>query len=173
MAMNGILCRLSPKRLDLLREEPSLLSEVILERHDTRIPGLLDLGKTWDALDLMISDRGSDQVLGDAVLGRGGSSFGPTMSFGRPRLLAPERVNEIARELAVLGDDLVRDRYDRLRGKNVHGNFGPDGDEEEEDPEGLEEKEAEIEELTRHYRALRDLYAEAASSGHSILIVVV
>jgi hypothetical protein len=171
MGMNGIICRLSPKRLELLREEPTLLSEVILERHDTRIPGLLDLGKAWDALDLMLSDRGSEKVLGDAVLGRSGSSFGPAMSFGRPRLLSPERVTEVASELSALGDDLVRERYERLRGKSVHGNFGPDGD--EDDPEAAEEREAEIEQLSERYRELRDLYAEAASSGHSILIVVV
>jgi hypothetical protein len=182
MALCGIVCRLSPKRLDLLREEPDLLSEVILERHDTRIPGLVDLGKTWDALDVLLSDRGGDALLGDAVLGRTGLAFGPALGHGRPRLLSPDRVVEVARALQALDDDLVRARYPLLARKTIHGDYGQDADDdggdgvdddEEQREAAAEAREAEIEELTLRYRALREVYAEAAREKHSILLVVV
>jgi hypothetical protein len=62
--MHGILITLSTKRLAQLEEDPETLEDVLDARHEQPIPGLLDIGKAWDALDVMLSDRGKDALLG-------------------------------------------------------------------------------------------------------------
>jgi hypothetical protein len=91
--MFGILITLSPKRLAVLEEDPETLIDVVESRDEQPIPGLLDIGNAWDALDIMLSDRGKDALLGDAVLGRSGRKFGD----GSARVLGRARVAEIAK----------------------------------------------------------------------------
>lgn len=120
--MDVVLCSLSAKRLGLLEEDPELLTELILARHEDDIPGLFDLGKTWHALDLLLGD-GSDALLGDAILARSGSKLKATKGL-KARLLGPERVAQIAEALINLGPGTVKDKYAALYGKDVHGNYG-------------------------------------------------
>src|SRR5438874_1017486 len=136
MGMYGVLITLSPKRLAQLEEDPDTLEEVLEARHETQIPGLLDLGKTWDALDVMLSERGKDAVLGDAVLGRSGRELAGEHAYGSARVLAPARVAEVATKLDALAATHVKDRYPRLAIVKVHGKFGEQPDDEERD--GLE-----------------------------------
>jgi hypothetical protein len=183
MGMNGVLCALSEARRAMLEEDPDLLQEVIAHRHRERIPGLLDLDKAWMALDILLGED-QDAVLGDAVLGRSGPKFGPKLSYGRGRLLLPDRVAAVAAALGALPEGLVDQRYDLLAGREVHGGYGPkplalgpaeyaqeladlgdDGDEDEEQVE-REELETRIEGLKAFYRA-------AAEKGQSVLCMVV
>lgn len=158
MATYGILIRLSPKRLEQLREEPELLQDILDERDDEEIPGLLDLGKGWDALDIILSDRGKDAVLGDALIGRSGKKLYPD-GPDSIRLLGAERVAEISKQLGALGTSVVRDRFGTLAGKNVVGKLGKDP----EDAKGLE-----------HYLAkVITLYSEAAQQKHSMLCIII
>ncbi len=182
--MNAVLCALSDKRRLLLEDSPELLHDVLAARTRERIPGLLDLGKTWHALDVITSDEGEDAVLGDAILGRSGRAFGPELSFGRGKLLAPARVGEISKALAALGDDPVRERYETLRGRGVHGGYGPKSGlvtmEAEYDRElaalGIaddDEEEVEKLELAQRLEAVVTFYRDAAARGDSVLVVVV
>jgi len=70
--MHAILITMSPKRLAQIQEDPETLADVIEARHETEIPGLLDLGTAWNALDALLSEGGKDTILGDAVLARSG-----------------------------------------------------------------------------------------------------
>jgi hypothetical protein len=160
MVMYGVLITLSPKRLAQLEEDPDTLEEVLEARHETQIPGLLDLGKTWDALDVMLSERGKDAVLGDAVLGRSGRELAGEHSYGSARVLAPARVAEIATKLDALAATHIKDRYPKLATAKVHGKFGEEPDDEERD--GLEIV----------MRRLVALYKDAAKQKHSMLLVV-
>lgn len=161
MGMYGILITLSPKRLAQLEEDPETLEDVLEARHETEIPGLLDLGKAWDALDVLVSDRGKDAVLGDAVLARTGRQLGDDDSFGPARVLGPARVAEVARRLEALAPTHVKDRYPSLAAAKVHGKFGERPDDEER--EGLEIV----------LRRVIALYKDAAAQKHSVLAVVV
>jgi hypothetical protein len=160
--MYGVLITLSPKRLSQLEEDPDTLEEVLEARHETEIPGLLDLGKTWDALDVMLSERGKDAVLGDAVLGRSGRALHSAgdHAYESARVLAPARVAEIATKLEALAATHVQDRYPRLATAKVHGKFGEQPDDEER--EGL----------AIVLRRLVALYKDAAKQKHSMLLVV-
>jgi hypothetical protein len=161
--MYGVLITLSPKRLVQLEEDPETLEEVLEARHETPIPGLLDLGKTWDALDVMLSERGKDAVLGDAVLGRSGRALhagAGEHAYGSARVLAPARVAEISAKLDALAATHVKDRYSALATAKVHGKFGEQPDDEERD--GLEIV----------LRRLVALYKDAAKQKHSMLLVV-
>ena len=76
MGMNALLCTLSPKRLALLRDDPEIFEELVASSQDAEdIPGLLSLGEAWEALDLLLSERGKDALLGDAVLARKGQKL--------------------------------------------------------------------------------------------------
>jgi hypothetical protein len=157
--MNGILITLSSKRLAVLEEDPETLEDVIDARDDQQIPGLLDIGVTWDAFDVLLSDRGKDAVLGDAVLARTGRKLYDSGVLENARLLPPDRVAEVATKLASLPKGVVRDRYPQLAAKKVHGKLG-------DDPE-------EIEGLELLLGRVAALYQEAAKQKYSMLCVVV
>jgi hypothetical protein len=176
MGMHVILCALSPARQTMLEEEPDLLDEVLSSRGEVAIPGLLDLGKTWDALDRLVTGGKAEGPLADAVLGRGGRPFGKRGAIGRPRLLDAKRVGEVSAALAALPADVVRQRYKSLAGKNVHGDYGQEVAEPD-DPPYLKQKvketqDREVKELDGVLKTLRDTYAKAAKSGHAMLVSV-
>ncbi len=158
MTLHGILITLSAKRIVQLTEDPETLEDVVDARDETPIPGLLDVGNAWDALDLLLSDRGHHAVLGDAMLARSGKEL-EDMAFEHVRLLAPARVAEVAQALAALPKGLVAERYARLAGKQVHGGLGNDKDE--------------IEGLEVLLRRVVALYQDAAKQQHSMLALLV
>ncbi len=159
--MYGILITVSAKRLAQIEGDPDTLEDVVEARHDTEIPGLLDIGKAWDALDVILSDRGRDALLGDAVLARSGRPIGEDGVFESARLLAPARVAEVAKKLAELGPAVVKERYATLAGKKVHGKFGEKPDAEE------------LEGLQIVYGRVVALYQDAAKQKHSMLTIIV
>ncbi len=177
MGMQGILCALSDKRRAMLEDDPELFSAVLSARHEEQVPGLLDLDRSWHALDVLLGE-GEDAVLGDAVLGRRGRSFGPSLAFGRPKLLEPPRVVEVAGALSALPKDTVERGYGSLAGRTVHGGYGP-----KESPAsqyddllvGVDDHEvgAERAELRTRFEAVRRFYREAAERGDSVLAVVI
>ena len=176
MGMDALLCSLSPKRLAMIEEDPEVLSELIDARHDGEIPGLVDLGNTWHALDILLGD-GKDDVLADALVARNGKKMKAEAAHGKARMIGAGRVAEIAKALAELPATLVADRYASLFGKTVHGGYGqemvaPD------DKQWLRDKIAknqktEIEKLTAAFTAVVALYKQAAAAKHSMMSVIV
>jgi hypothetical protein len=176
MGMDALLCSLSPKRLAMIEEDPEVLTELIEARHDGEIPGLLDLGNTWHALDIMLGD-GKDEVLSDALVARNGKKLKAEAAHGKARMIGASRVAEIAKALSALPETLVADKYSTLYGKTVHGGYGqemiaPD------DKQWLRDKivknqKTEIEKLSEAFAAVVALYVEAASKKHSMMSVIV
>jgi hypothetical protein len=177
MGMNAVLCTLSAKRLAQLEAEPDLLRELLAARLETDIPGLLDIGKTWEALDFIISERGKEPVLADAVLARTGQQMRAAGAYGPARLLAPARVVQVSAALAALPADVVRQRYTRLGRMDVHGGYGREVGRMD-DAKFLRDKvrethDREIGELATALAGVVALYARAATSGHSVMSVIV
>ena len=109
MGMVELLCSMSPKRLAMIERDPEVLTELIVARHEGEIPGLLDLGNTWDALDIMFCD-GKDDVLSDALVARNGKKLKAEAAHGKARMIGASRVAEIAKALNALPESLVTDR---------------------------------------------------------------
>jgi len=143
--MHAILITMSPKRLAQCQEDPDTLADVVEARLETEIPGLLDLGTAWNALDVLLSDGGKDAVLGDAVLARSGEPF--DSEFRSARLLSPARVTEVAKKLEGLKVNAVIERH-------------------EGDPE-------EGEALALLLKRVIALYSAAAKSKHSLMALLV
>jgi uncharacterized protein DUF1877 len=174
--MDALLCSLSPKRVTLLEEDPEVLQELIEARHEQEIPGLLDLGKTWHALDIMLGD-GKDVVLSDALVARSGKKLKAGGKHGNARLIGAGRVAEIAKALAALPATLVEERYTALHGKTVHGGYGQDAVSDD-DKEWLRDKiqkqqAKEIAELTEALAKVVELYTKAAAAKHSMMSVII
>ena len=170
--MDAILCSLSAKRLAMIEEDPEVVADLVDARDDD-IPGLLDLGNTWHALDVLLGE-GKNALLGDAVLARTGTKLA---GGSKAKLLAPARVAEIAKALSALPPTHVRDKFKSLAGKQVHGNYGDDPGAED-DTAYLKEKvqkrrAEEIEELSEALESLTALYVEAAKGNQSMLMVIV
>ena len=171
--MDALLCSLSPKRLAMLEEDPEVLQDLIDARHESEIPGLLDLGNTWHALDVLLGE-GKNAVLGDAVLARTGKPFPGKI---KARLLPPARVAEVAKALGALAPTHVRDKFKSLAGKGVHGNYGDDAGSDD-DTAYLREKvqkrqTAEMAELSEALVSLTALYTDAAKAKQSMLMIIV
>jgi hypothetical protein len=98
----------------MLESEPETLEDVIEARHEEPIPGLLDLGTAWETLDMLLSGRGRDDVLGDALLARTGKRFEAGDAFEASRVLSPQRVAEVAAKLAATPKTLVPERFKQL-----------------------------------------------------------
>jgi hypothetical protein len=86
-------------------------------------------------------------------------------------------VVEISKALAALPATHVRDKFKSLAGKQVHGNYGDDAGTED-DTAYLREKVSkrqidDVKELTEALASLTVLYAEAAKTKQSMLMVIV
>lgn len=177
VGMYGVLCTLSPKRRAQLTGEPDLIEEIIHARHEEPIPGLLDIGKAWDALSRMLGGPERQSIAADAVLGRIGRPFGPELSYGPARLIEPK---DVARVAEALPDDpaaLVEKCYPALLGTDVHGGYGRDviakGDSAFVKKAMEAGQKGEIEELTATLEKVVDLYRKAAKEGHAMLVAIV
>lgn len=176
MAMELVLCAMSAKRRAMLEEDPSLLRELLSARNEGKVPGLLDLGKTWDALDRILSKKGKDALMADAILARSGAKTKARAGVGNARILEPPRVAEIAAKLEELEDlmSLVEDRYEDLEG--AHGGWG-EHKAAKGDTKWLREKAKagrvdEVKTLVDMLDAVITLYAEAAKAEQSMLSIV-
>jgi hypothetical protein len=161
MGLHGILITLSTKRRAQLEGDPDTLEDVLEARHDTDIPGLLDVGLAWDALDVMLSERGKDALLGDAVLARSGDDLENGDVYEAARVLPPERVAEIAAKLTELGKGHVRERYPSLAGRKIYADLGKAAEDEERDA------------LELLLGRMVTLYQQAAKQKHAMLSLVV
>jgi hypothetical protein len=175
--MDAILCSLSEKRLAMIEQEPDLLEELLEVRFSGTIPGLLDLGRSWDALDVLLSARGRDPVLGDAILARSGRTMRAKAAFGPAQLLSPERVVEVSEALDKLPAGVIRARYPDLKGLTVHGDYGQEtassGDGKYIRQVVREKQENEVAELEARLKKLVALYRRAAKEGQAMMSVVV
>ena len=123
MGMYGVLCSLSEKRRELLDDDTSLVLEALHERRS--VPGLLSLEKAWDALDKLLAHGAEKKSAArDAILGHSGAEFGQSLGFDVPRLLEVKQVKAVAKALASLPPDFVKENYAALEDLDVHGEFG-------------------------------------------------
>ena len=123
MGMYGVLCSLSEKRRALLEDDTSLVLEALHERRS--VPGLLNLDKSWDALDKIIAHGAKKKnAARDAILAHGGTEFGQSLGFDIPRVLEVKQVKAVAKALADLPDEFIKENYSALEELNVHGEFG-------------------------------------------------
>ena len=157
MPTQGMLLALSDKRLTLLTEDPEMLEDIVEEGDN--IPGLVELGTAWDAIDVLLSDRGKEPLLGDAILARSGRPLHDETKFQAVRLIAPARVAVVATKLGDLPPTIVRDGYAQLAAKKVHGKIGSD--------------EGEIEALEILLKQVVALYVGAAKAKQSILSIMI
>jgi hypothetical protein len=146
---HGILIALSSKRLTLLENDPETLEDVVEARQEDAIPGLLDLKTQWETLDAIISGKGRDQVLGDALLARSGKPLSVDNAFEQARVLSPQRVAEVAKGLASLSVATFRDRAKELA------------------------KAKDLEALVDLYEQVLELYADAMQNKQSMLCLLV
>jgi hypothetical protein len=161
-SLYGVMITLSPKRLAQIESDPFTLDDVLEARHDTEIPGLVDLGVTWDALDVMLSGRGADDaLLGDAILGRAARKLAMEGDYESAHVIDAKRVADIAKRLEALDANYVKHKYPTLAAAQVHGKLGAQPDEEERD--GLE----------IIMKRVIALYKEAAKQNHQMLVMVI
>ena len=158
---HAILIALSSKRLALLESEPETLEDVVEARHEDEIPGLLDLKTHWETLDMLVSGRGRDPILGDALLARSGKPLDVDTAFEQARVLGPQRVAEVAVKLAEVPPTLVRERFTQLAEAKAPG-------------KGANEKQLkELKEIETLFAQIVALYDGAAKAKQSMLAILI
>ena len=155
---HAILISLSSKRLTLLESEPETLEDVVEARHDEPIPGLLDLKTHWETLDMLLSGRGREEILGDALLARTGKRFDAGDAFEQAKVLSPGRVAEIAAKLAEVPVAMLSERFKQLVEAKTPGKPA---------------KTKEVAEIEAMYTKIVALYADAAKGKQSMLAILV
>jgi hypothetical protein len=155
---HAILISLSSKRLALIESEPETLEDVVEARHEEPIPGLLDLKTHWEMLDMIISGRGRDETLGDALLARTGKRLEVDTAFEQARVLSPQRVSEVAEKLSAISGSLVSERFKQLAEAKSPGK-----------PVNAKQ----LAELEALFAKIVTLYVDAAKSKQSMLALLV
>jgi len=173
MGITLAICRLSPKREAMLREDPTLVWELSRE-----VSGYLVVGKAWDALRVAVQPF--DAVVSKLFAGSLGKSFGEPGAFGKPRIMPNAEVRQVALAMTNVPARFVADRLESLRGVDVHGRFF---DFDREDPALLaelpelaalndkDEGDALAQNLEATFAQARALVAQAAERGDSLLVV--
>ncbi|MGE0871373.1 MAG: DUF1877 family protein [Kofleriaceae bacterium] len=121
MGMTLYLGMLSARRRELLEEDPELLWDVI--DPDEQVPGVVCLGKAWNALQRIVEPWDADRALAGMFGASGGTAFGESGSYGHPRMFEPANVAQLAVALARVPADAGMQRCPKLRGVEVHGDF--------------------------------------------------
>jgi hypothetical protein len=98
---------------------------------------------------MILSGRGRDEVLGDALLARSGKNLSVDNAFEQARVLSPQRVAEVAAKLAELPAATVKERAQQLA------------------------KAKDIDQLLALYQQIVALYTDAAKSKQSMLALLV
>lgn len=141
-----ILCALSAKRLTQLKEEPTLAADLLEARHEQTIKGLVDLGSRGAALIQTFTRSDAAEIVTDAIRGRTGTVISGLPEGLTARLLGAEEVVRIAKSLDAQSETLVKDRCAAAGA-------------------ALGQPKLEL-----GYRAMRDLYRNAAKAGESMLV---
>ena len=98
---------------------------------------------------MILSGRGRDEVLGDALLARSGKNLDVDTAFEQARVLSPQRVAEVAAKLAELTTATFKERAQQLgKGKDM-------------------------DQLLAMFKQMVTLYTEAAKSKQSMLALLV
>ncbi|MGE0548664.1 MAG: DUF1877 family protein [Kofleriaceae bacterium] len=121
MGMTLYLGMLSARRRELLEEDPELLWDVI--DPEEQVPGVVCLGTAWNALQRIVEPWDPDRALSNMFGASGGTAFGESGSYGRPRMFEPSDVAQLTAVLAKVPADAGMQRCPKLRGVEVHGDF--------------------------------------------------
>jgi|RhiMetdeSRZDD1v2_1073273.scaffolds.fasta_scaffold307261_2 uncharacterized protein DUF1877 len=119
---------------------------------------VLDLHKSWHGLHWLMCQSvwEGPEPYRSAIFG--GEEIGEDVGYGPPRLMEPEKVEEVARALSMLSAAQLMKRYDGklMEREEVYpGNFTEDGSWKSE--------------LRRDYERLRKFYQETAAEGGGML----
>ncbi len=118
MSMCGCLRRLNKEELAQLQLNPNLISRLIDTEDEEFQAGpwpngpVLDLDTSWHVLHFLITGdpRKGEHPLGNAIMG--GKGIGPDIGYGPARLIQPAEVRTIAKALAEVDENQLRERFD-------------------------------------------------------------
>lgn len=156
MAMSGLFQAISEDQLDdWLHDRKAFLRDLATYEFDTA--DRLDLGRSWHALNYLVTGAlwGGKGAIGDAILG--GRSIGPDLGCGPARYLTAVQVWSTALALEKVSVTLLRERFERMSHEAIYSFDGFEGE------ETFHSLVAKVEELTRFYR-------RAADAGQAMLL---
>ncbi len=184
--MSLTMCRLSAKRLELLRDDPTLIRDV-LRVSDQKVPGLLRVGKAWDALRHIVKPWDDGELVQSILSATGGKTLATAGPFGKARVFDPESVKRALELLQKVPHDSIRGRVTALKGTGVVGEyFGPEkkGGSKDKEKEDDEEGESLVDKLDENdendptpelegtLRGVVELLREVSSKGESLLTII-
>ncbi len=155
MGMYGVLKRVSQLEAQAAKKSADRVEKLLAEPS-------LELGKTWDALHLLLTGTqyGGDGPLANAVLALEGQEVGEDSGYGPARLLSPKQVADVAAALESFGVSNLRARHTSglVARSSTHGGYGEAED---------------LEELEEAFEQLLALYQQAAQAKAGMLQAVV
>lgn len=127
----------------------------------------LDIGKSWDALHIMLSPLDDPWSMGyevpslDPILG--GTPFSEDNGYGPPRYFDVEQVKSISRSLAVIDDARLRERFqpDAFAKAGLYPNIWH------------QETERDPERLLRDASDVKQFYERAAADGMCVVLSII
>src|SRR5688572_21836437 len=117
MSMIGCLRRLSPKDLERLKADPSLVVSFLGEEDVDGFEPFadLDIDKAWHGIHYLLTGSGWEGAPPLSFLVVGGATVGEDRGYGPARGFSAEEVKPLAEALAPVTEDELRSRYDAKR----------------------------------------------------------
>lgn len=167
MSMIGILLRITDKQLEDFIADSVLLEE-FADADDIEESGSqLDLDKSWDAINFLLTGHSLDTIesaeppLSGVIFSGQIIDEDQDMGYGPAQYLTPAQVKEVNDALVNISNDEFRRRYDpeKLKDKGVY-------------PQSWGEDEDEKEYLTNYFNDLKIFYSKAAKEGQAIVTFI-
>jgi hypothetical protein len=155
--MIGHYYRVTPERLDELKEDPCRVPDVIYSP-DTEEQSHLDIDKSWHAIHFLLTGSVWEGDLPWRNVVLGGTILGEDLGCGPARYLTPEEVREVSAALEQVPPQELVARYDaeRLTEANVY-------------PQIWQEGEVARTYLQDYYQQLYTFFCIAARQGEAVL----
>ncbi|MFT3823573.1 MAG: YfbM family protein [Chitinophagaceae bacterium] len=164
MSMIGYLFRVSNEQLESFLEDSNLLESFIDEEIENESDSMVDLDKSWDAINFMLTGKTLEEIadaeppLGMVLFSGQAIDEEQDLGYGPAQYLTPEQVKEVDYVLSNISRDEFCSRY-AAGTLNELGVY----------PESWTDEEDILTYLADNFESLKGFYADAASEDEAVI----
>jgi len=162
MSMIGTYLRIEPALLELLRQDPDEIEEVLYGTLKQPADRALDIDKSWHAIHFLLTGKAWEGPLPLRNVVLGGTLLGSLdLGYGPARYLTPDEVRDCAAALSAISSDDLAARFDlaALSKAQIY-------------PQAWRNHNDELEYILDYYRQLVAFFTQAAGAGDAMLTYI-
>ncbi len=164
MSMIGYLLRVSNEQLEAFKTNSNLLESFIDEEPESENRNMVDLDKSWDAINFMLTGKSLEELeeaeppLGMVIFSGQVIDEEQDLGYGPAHYVTPVQVKEISDALSAISRDEFCSRYavEKLNEQSIY-------------PEGWTDEEDLLTYIADNFESLKGFYADAANEDEAVI----